>query len=127
MESRVLVLAQEEVAAGIGGALFFVFYLAIIVLFIAGMWSTFAKAGQPGWGRLIPILNVYFLLKITGKPGWWLLLYLIPIVNIIVTIIVSIDIAKNFGYGVGFGLGLAFLGPIFFLILGFGSAQYQRA
>jgi hypothetical protein len=34
-------------------------------------------------------------------------------------------LAKSFGKGVGFGLGLAFLGIIFFPILGFGSAQYQ--
>ena len=28
--------------------------------------------------------------------------------------------------GAGFGLGLAFLGPIFYPLLGFGNAQYDR-
>jgi hypothetical protein len=50
---------------------------------------------------------------------------LIPFVNFIIFIIISIDIAKNFGKGVGFGLGLAFLGFIFYPVLGFGSATYQ--
>ena len=50
---------------------------------------------------------------------------LIPFVNFIIAIILSIDLAKSFGNGVGFGLGLAFLGIIFFPILGFGSSQYQ--
>jgi hypothetical protein len=50
---------------------------------------------------------------------------LIPFVNFIITIILCIDLAKSFGNGVGFGVGLAFLGVIFFPILGFGSAQYQ--
>ena len=37
----------------------------------------------------------------------------------------SIDIARNFGKGDVFGLGLAFLGVIFYPILGFGNARYQ--
>jgi hypothetical protein len=37
----------------------------------------------------------------------------------------SVDIAKSFGKGVAFALGLIFLSPIFYCILGFGSAQYQ--
>ena len=99
--------------------------LAIAVLIIAAMWKVFTKAGQPGWACLIPIYNLYVLCKIAGRPGWWLLLMLIPFVNIIILIILCIDIAKSFGNGVGFGLGMAFLGFIFWPILGFGSAQYQ--
>jgi hypothetical protein len=29
-----------------------------LVLVIAGMWMTFAKAGKPGWGAIIPICNL---------------------------------------------------------------------
>ena len=46
-------------------------------------------------------------------------------VNFIVLIIVSIDLAKSFGRGTGFGIGLAFLAPIFAMILGFGSDTYK--
>ncbi len=99
--------------------------LAIAVFAIAGMWTTFSKAGQPGWGCLIPIYNALLMLRIAGRPAWWLLLLLVPVVNIVIVIIVAVDIARNFGKGVGFGLGLAFLGIIFYPILGFGSAQYQ--
>ena len=34
-------------------------------------------------------------------------------------------LSKAFGHGVGFTLGLMFLNPIFMMILGFGSDQYQ--
>ena len=78
----------------------------------------------PGWGAIIPIYNIYLMCKVAGKPGWWVLLYLIPCVNLIIGLIVSIDFAKNFGKGTGFGLGLAFLGFIFFPILGFSDARY---
>jgi uncharacterized membrane protein YhaH (DUF805 family) len=99
--------------------------LAILVFLIAAMWKVFTKAGKAGWLILIPIVNVYQLLKIAGRPGWWLILFIIPLVNLIISILVSMDIAKSFGKGAGFGLGLAFLGPIFYPILGFGSATYK--
>ena len=102
-------------------------YLAIAVLVIAGFWKVFTKAGHPGWAAIIPFYNVYILLKIAGRPGWWLLLFLIPVVNFVIAIIVAIDVAKSFGKGTGFGVGLAFLGPIFYPILGFGDATYQGA
>jgi uncharacterized membrane protein YhaH (DUF805 family) len=107
------------------GPLFWIFWLAFMILVIAGCWKVFIKAGQPGWASIIPIYNVYIWCKIVGRPGWWVILLLIPFVNFIVAIILSIDLAKSFGKGVGFGLGLALLGFIFWPILGFGSAQYQ--
>lgn len=126
---ELLTLAQRSAAAGAGSAAAGMFvlaiYLAIIVLVIAGMWKTFAKAGEPGWGCIIPIYNTYLLCKIAGRPWWWLILMFIPIVSIIIAIIVMVDIAKSFGRGVGFAIGLIFLSPIFFCILGFGSSEYQ--
>src|SRR5256714_15212112 len=101
--------------------------LLIALLLIVAMWKVFTKAGQPGWASIIPIYNLYIWCKIVGRPGWWILLMLIPFVNIIVGIILCIDMAKSFGKGAGFGIGLAFLGIIFLPILGFGSAKYQAA
>lgn len=124
-----LVIAQAAPDVGAGGAaaggLFMLIQLALIVGFIAGMWKTFVKAGKPGWGAIIPIYNVILLLEIAGRPLWWILLFLIPLVNFIFYIIVSMDVARNFGKGAGFGLGLALLGFIFYPILGFGDAKYQ--
>lgn len=108
-----------------GGILFPLVMLAILILVMAGFWKTFTKAGKPGWATLVPIYNLVVMLQIAGRPVWWLLLMFIPIVNFFVTLVVSIDIAKNFGKSMGFGLGLAFLGPIFYPVLGFGSAQYM--
>jgi hypothetical protein len=119
-------LAQNNNAAGAaGGAVILLIQLAILVVVIAGLWKTFTKAGHAGWLAIIPIVNLYFLCKIAGRPGWWLILFLIPIVNIVVTAILCNDIAKSFGKGILFAVGLFFLAPIFYCILGFGSAQYQ--
>jgi hypothetical protein len=104
----------------------FLFYLALVVFIIASLWKVFTKAGQPGWAAIIPIYNAYVLLQIAGRPGWWLLLYFIPVVNFVIAIIVSIDVAKAFGKGGGFGVGLALLSFIFYPILAFGDATYAR-
>jgi len=133
MHSLLTVLAQSSsssspagTAAGAVGGLFMCFiWLAILVLTVAGLWKTFEKAGQPGWAAIIPFYNLYLMCTIAGRPGWWLVLYFIPVVSLIIAIIVGIDTAKAFGRGTGFGIGLALLGPIFYCILGFGSAQYQ--
>jgi hypothetical protein len=101
--------------------------LLVALLMIVAIWKVFAKAGQPGWASIIPIYNLYIWCKIVGRPAWWIILMLIPFVNIIVGIVLCIDMAKSFGKGVGFGIGLAFLGIIFLPILGFGSAKYQGA
>ncbi|WP_436923683.1 DUF5684 domain-containing protein [Halosimplex amylolyticum] len=105
------------------GLLFFAVPMLLAVISIAGMWKTFTKAGQPGWAAIIPIYNVYVLVaEIADRDMVWVLLSIfIPFA----VIIPMIDVAKAFGKGTGFGLGLAFLGFIFFPLLGFGDAQYR--
>src|SRR5204863_9551957 len=99
--------------------------LLIALLLIVAMWKVFTKAGQPGWASIIPIYNLYIWCKIVGRPGWWIILLLIPFVNIIVGIILCIDMATSFGRGVGFGICLALLGIIFCTFLGLVSVKYQ--
>ena len=48
---------------------FIIIWLAIVVFIIAAMWRVFEKAGQPGWAAIIPIYNLYIMLKIGRKPG----------------------------------------------------------
>jgi hypothetical protein len=102
--------------------LMLVFWLAAIV----ALWKVFVKAGQPGWAAIVPFYNVYVLLKVAGRPGWWLLLFLIPVVNWVISIVVSIDVAKAFGKDVVFGvIGLWLFSFIGYLMLGFGDATYK--
>jgi hypothetical protein len=95
-----------------------------VVFILAAMWKVFTKAGQPGWAAIIPIYNFYIMTKIGGKPGWWTILLLIPIVNYVFLIWIYNMISKSFGKDEGFTVGLVLLGFIFWPILGFGSAKY---
>ena len=96
-----------------------------ILLIIAGWWKMFDKAAQPGWMALVPIFNIYFLLKIAGKPGWWLILYLVPLLNIVIHFIVAIDLGKTFKKDLVFSiLLLGLFSPIGYIILGFSKTLY---
>jgi uncharacterized membrane protein YhaH (DUF805 family) len=100
--------------------------LVVVVFLIAATWKVFTKAGKPGWAAIIPFYNTYVLCKIAGRPGWWLVLFIIPLVNIVISIIVAIDVAKAFGKGGAFGFFLLWLLPIIgYPILGFGGATYR--
>lgn len=114
----------SALGAGLGIGMMVV-WLAIVLLMVASLWKVFVKAGEPGWAAIVPIYNLFVLLKIAGKPAWWFILLLIPIVNFIVLIVVCIALAEKFGKGAGFGVGLGLLGIIFFPILGFGDSRYQ--
>lgn len=100
------------------------FEIALVVLFIVAFWKVFEKAGQPGWAAIIPIYNVYILCKIGGKPGWWVILLCIPLVNVIFAIWLTNMVSKSFGKDEGFTVGLLLLGFIFYPILAFGDAKY---
>ncbi len=99
--------------------------LIILILIIVSAWKIFTKAGKPGWAVIIPIYNIIVMLEIVGKPWWWLLLMLVPVLNIILMIWVLNLLSKSFGKGVGFTLGLIFLSFIFVPILGLGKAEYK--
>jgi hypothetical protein len=128
---------EEAVAAGVAAALM-AFFAAFALVFVViglvtlvGMWKVFAKAGQPGWAVLIPVYNFIVLLRIAGLPWYWVftpLIILIPILGAIAylawVVWVHHRISTRFGQGVGFTIGLTLLGPIFWLILGFGSSKY---
>lgn len=102
-----------------------VFVLIFAVVGIVALWKVFDKAGQSGWPAIVPILNNCMVAHVAGREWWWGLLLLIPCVGFVVWIILMIDLAKAFGQGVGFAIGLILLPIVFWLILAFGSSQYQ--
>jgi len=104
-----------------------VIYFALIAFMIVTMWKIFTKAGKPGWASLIPFYNIFVMLEIAGKPGWWFILFLIPFVNFVIIILMYAGMATNFGKGGGYVVGMILLPIIFFPMLAFGSAEYKAA
>jgi hypothetical protein len=106
-------------------AAYVVFGIVGYLIVAFAFYGIFKKADQPVWGAFVPIVNYYFLLKTVGRPGWWLILYFIPCINIIISLIVLWDLSRAFSHGVGFFIGLIFLSIIFLYIIGYSSNQYQ--
>lgn len=117
-------LAQTTSTSSSVSPVVIIIYLVVVLATLVAGWIVFQKAGKPGWAIIIPIYNAIVLLSIAGKPWWWLLLFLIPLVNLYIAFVVWTDFAKAFGKGMLFGLGLWLLTPIFFMILAFTDAEY---
>lgn len=123
-----LMLAQDSATAlDTESPIFLLISLSLVVLMFAGMYAAFVKAGQPGWGAIVPIYNLYLMCKIADRPGWWVLLFLIPFVGLVVMIVVTWGIARTFDKGIGYTLGLTILPFVFWPMLGFGPAQHYLA
>lgn len=118
---------QRAAAMAMMGPQLWVFvavFIASTVLFIAIFWKVYAKAGEAGWKCLIPIYNMVVLLRMAGKPLWWVLLFFVPILNLIFMTLAHIALAKRFGKEAWFGFGLTFVPFIFFGIIAFDSSTY---
>ena len=116
-----------DVASIFGSAFLIIVYIAIIALMIISLLKVFTKAGKPGWAAIVPIYNYIVMLEIARQPLWMIVLFFIPIGNLIALIIIDIEIANNFGKSGGFAAGLILLPIVFFPILAFGDAKYQNA
>ena len=97
------------------------------LLFAFALVGVFKKADEPVWQAFVPIWNTIVLIKVSGKPIWWIILLLIPIVNIVILVLVYHALSLSFGHGAGFTVGLVFLPIIFLYVLGYDSNPYRGA
>lgn len=75
-----------------------IMWIVILATYIysAICWMVVAKRTNTpnGWFAFIPVLNIILMLQIAKRPLWWLILMLIPFVNIVISIMVFVDILK---------------------------------
>ena len=71
--------------------------LAIGVFSIICNWKVYKKAGKKGWESIVPIYNIVTLLEITNLPMWYIILFFVPIANIVVMFLIYIELVKLIG------------------------------
>lgn len=113
-------------AAGLGiGSMF----MSLLLYLFYGycMFKIFKKAGrEDAWAAFIPIYNAIVMLDIVKKPIWWIILFLIPFVNLYAAWVVNDRLAKGFAKETPlYTILLFFLGFIFIPVLGLGSDTYD--
>lgn len=72
------------------------FFIIHFITAAIGLWKLFEKAGYKNWYSLIPIYQYYILLKITGKPKWWLPAFFVPIIGTFLFVSLLIEIVKAY-------------------------------
>lgn len=71
-----------------------------LVLYVGlhiGLWKFFEKARYKGWQSLVPILDLWIWMKILKKPWWWILILLIPGVNVVMFWVILWNTAECYG------------------------------
>jgi len=71
--------------------------LLIIILFPMLNYWIFSEAGVEGYKALIPFYNYYIWLKVIEKPWWWLLLMLVPFINMFMIMLMLVKTAVSYG------------------------------
>jgi len=101
---------------------FLVFHLIMAV----ALWKMADRTKtEPKWFALVPLLNIALFLKIAGKPLWWLILFFIPIVNIVTFVVAAMALCTRFGLNKWWGLA-SLVSPfnlILFLYLAYGTEK----
>jgi len=84
-------------SSGVGAFVFWMFssfamyaYSGLSLMFIAKKTKT-----TGGWMAWVPFLNLYLTCKLAGKSGIWIILLLIPFVNIVAIVLIWSAIAER--------------------------------
>lgn len=90
------------------GALFVIYFLFIIAMYVFTAYCLQAIANKLGvensWFAWVPILNLWLMVQVAGRDVLWFVLCLIPCVSIIALIIIWMDIAERCGKDRTFGI-----------------------
>jgi hypothetical protein len=90
--------AGATAALGVMMVVFVIFGLAIYVYMALTLQVIAKKTNtENAWLAWIPIVNIILMLNIAKKPLWWIILLLVPLVNIVIAIIVWMAIAEARG------------------------------
>jgi hypothetical protein len=118
-----------EAAAGafaLAGGLFLFLMLVVIAIYVIMAISLMRIAKRTNtenaWFAWIPILNLILMLQVAQRPMWWLIFFLVPVLNIagiVLQFILWVDIAKRINKPVWMGIFAALIPIVFMPILAF--------
>ncbi len=103
---------------GLIGAVVAAFYFVPM----AGLWRILEKAGEPGWQAIFPAIMSRSLLRMAGYTDWyWVLALAVPGLGFYIWYKGWVVMAARFEKSESYALGLAFMGLVFYPLLGFGD------
>jgi hypothetical protein len=123
--------ATGIVAGILGGMLLFVIIVGIVfyLFFAFCLYKIAQKLDVPyAWLAFVPLASLWTFVVCAGKPGWWILLFLVPIVNMFVGIYLWMCITENLGKNKWLGLLILvpFIGMFYPAWLAFSKTEAPR-
>jgi len=121
-----------DVAAVMATAIMVGLWVGLIAYVIGAIFlgMLFKKAGIPAWKAWVPIYNSWTLLQMGGQNGFWAVIALIPVVNIISAVFMYIamyNIGKKLGKPDLFVLLAIFLPIVWLIWLAVDSSTWKGA
>ncbi|MCI0920483.1 signal peptidase I [Sphingobacterium rhinopitheci] len=77
--------------------MWYIIFAVLTIVSLYGLFLLFKKAGKQGWEAIVPFYREYVMAQLVGRPTWWVILLIVPIVNIFVFYGFYLDFIKAFG------------------------------
>ena len=117
-----------ELTASLVGMLFTLLLFAGLYVWTAlALSAVFRKSGVESWHAWVPLLNWAHVLQLGGFSPWFVLLSLVPVLNIafvVVWVLALYRVNNAFGLGIGMTVLGVLLFPVWATVVGWGSARW---
>lgn len=85
-----------------------------------GYWKIFEKTGVAPWKALVPFYSEFEIIKLVGKPTWWIVYIIIPFVNLFGYYILILDLIRCLGrHSLLSQIAVLLALPVYLPVLGF--------
>jgi hypothetical protein len=127
-------LTPAEQTAVAGAILFFIVFMlfAVVITYVISsllLTRIFKKAGVETWKAWVPVYNNWVLLEMGEQKGYWAVIALIPVVNIIAAVFMIIamyNVGLKFGKEGAFVLLAIFLPIVWLIWLAVDDSKWKR-
>ncbi len=114
--------------------IFMTYYVAYLIISMVGLcllklipkMIMYNKKGEHSWGALIPIYSQIIQLRISGLSPWIVLLYFIPVANIVIAIINNIKFIKAYKRDTAFAVVALFFPVICYPVVSCSIAEQKE-
>lgn len=77
--------------------MWYIIFGVLTIISLYGLWLLYKKAGKQGWEAIVPFYREYVMAQLVGRPTWWIVWLIVPIVNVFIFYGLYLDLIKSFG------------------------------
>lgn len=89
-------------------------FIILLLLYQFNLFFLFKKYEENKWYSLVPVLNKLILIRIAGKPVFWIVFVYVPFLNYFFMYSINKEIAEENGFDSKLALGMTFLPSVFY-------------